>query len=79
MEYVTHTMNNLFAQLGEPSDDFAISRFVETHGPLPGGMHFYEASFWTSAQADFLCKAISDDADWADVADNLNTRLHGGH
>lgn len=76
MESRTHTMNNLFAQLGEPCDESAIARFFETHGPLPSGMLLHEAGFWNSAQAGFLREAISDDADWAEVADRLNARLH---
>lgn len=76
MESRTHTMNNLFAQLGEPCDESAIARFFETHGPLPGSMLLHEAGFWNSAQAGFLREAISEDADWAEVAENLNTQLH---
>jgi len=79
MEHSIHNMSNLFAQLGEPSDELAISRFIETHSPLPNGMKLHEAGFWTVAQADFLSRAISDDADWATVTDDLNAQLHGRH
>lgn len=79
MEHAIHNMSNLFAQLGSPNDEFAISRFIDTHGPLPNGTRLHEASFWTIAQANFLSEAISDDADWAEVADDLNVMLHGRH
>lgn len=79
MESAMHDMCNLFAQLGEPCDDAAISKFIETHAPLPGETLLHEAKFWTSAQAAFLRDAISDDADWAEVADSLNSQLHSGH
>lgn len=77
MEHGIHTLSNLFAQLGKPSDDVSISRFIETHAPLPNGMRLDEARFWTCSQATFLREAISDDADWAEVTDNLNAQLHG--
>lgn len=76
MEQSVHNMSNLFAQLGQPSDELAISAFIESHRPLPGGMLLHEASFWTCAQASFLREAINDDADWAEVADRLNAQLH---
>jgi len=79
MEHSTHNMSNLFAQLGQPSDELSITGFIEAHTPLPGGVRLHEASFWSVAQATFLCEALNDDADWAEVADDLNTQLHGRH
>lgn len=79
MEHSIHNMSNLFAQLGKPNDELAIARFIETHAPLAGGIQLHEATFWTIGQANFLSEAISDDADWAAVADDLNTQLHGRH
>lgn len=79
MEHAIHNMSNLFAQLGKPNDEVAISRFIETHAPLPNGMRLHEASFWTISQASFLSEAISDDADWSEVADDLNVMLHSKH
>jgi hypothetical protein len=35
-----------------------------------------EAPFWTTAQASFLHEEILNDADLAEVIDQLNTRLH---
>jgi len=79
MERPVHDISALFAQLGQASDETAIARFIETHGPLPEGMQLHEAAFWTPAQAAFLREAIGDDADWAEIADTLNGELHARH
>ena len=79
MEKPVHNMRNLFAQLGQPNDDAAIARFIESHSPLPEGIRLHEASFWNRAQASFLCEAILQDADWAEIADELNAELRAPH
>jgi hypothetical protein len=79
MEKHQHSMSNLFAQLGQASDDAAIAHFIETHRPLPESMQLHEAPFWTPAQACFLRESILQDADWAEVADELNAELHTRH
>ncbi|MBI2306168.1 MAG: DUF2789 domain-containing protein [Rhodocyclales bacterium] len=79
MERPTHNMSNLFAQLGEASDEAAIARFIESHRPLPGSIRLHEAPFWKPAQSRFLCEALLDDSDWAEVADALNRDLHVHH
>lgn len=76
MERPVHTLSNLFAQLGRPSDEAAIQQFIATNRPLPGAMRLDEASCWTAAQAAFLRDSILDDGDWAAVVDDLNSRLH---
>lgn len=76
MESSIHTLNNLFAQLGLPSDDIEIDRFIQTHRPLATNLSLSEAPFWSPAQATFLCEEIMKDADWAQVIDQLNVRLH---
>lgn len=76
MELPLHTMSNLFAQLGLPSDESAIERFVAAHAPLPETVMLASAPFWTPTQAAFLQEEISGDADWAEVVDQLNLRLH---
>jgi hypothetical protein len=72
-------LNDLFAQLGLPSDAVVVRRFIETHGPLPEGMLLSDAPFWTPSQAAFLREAILEDADWAQAIDELNVDLHGSH
>ncbi|TBT33456.1 DUF2789 family protein, partial [Vibrio parahaemolyticus] len=34
-----------------------------------------EASFWTHSQAAFLKQAIEEDADWAELVDQLDVML----
>jgi len=76
MEAPMHSLNHLFAQLGLDSDDAAIAKFIQAHGPLQHKTVLSEASFWTPAQAAFLREEISKDADWAEVIDELNALLH---
>ena len=76
MERSVHNLSNLFSQLGKPSDDESIRQFIAAYRPIPGAVRLHEAACWTPAQAAFLCEAILDDADWAEVVDELNSRLH---
>ena len=76
METPMHTLGNLFAQLGLPSDAAAIEQFIQTHGPLQAGIMLCDAPFWTAAQASFLRDEMLNDADWAEVVDELNALLH---
>lgn len=69
-----HNLSNLFAQLGQPNDEAAIAGFIDAR-PLPEGIQLYEAAFWSSPRACFLREAILQDADWAEVADELNAEL----
>ncbi|MGD1983442.1 MAG: DUF2789 domain-containing protein [Chromatiaceae bacterium] len=79
MESPVHTLRDLFAQLGLPSDEVGIARFIDTHGPLPESTLMPDAPFWTSSQAAFLREEALGDADWAAVIDALNVALHGSH
>ena len=76
MESSVHSLNNLFAQLGLPSEQAAIEHFIKTHSPLATNTLLSDAPFWTSAQASFLREEILNDADWAEVIDQLNAKLH---
>lgn len=76
MEAPMHSLNNLFAQLGLPSEDEDIENFIRTHSPIPTDIALSEASFWTPVQAAFLNEEILKNADWAEVIDELNARLH---
>lgn len=75
MEAPIHSMKNLFAQLGLASDPDAIERFIATHSPLPESVELADAPFWTTAQSAFLREEILEDADWAEVVDQLNASL----
>ena len=76
MELSTHTMHDLFDQLGLPSDEASIQRFVARHRPLPQDMALPDAPCWSPAQAQFLREQLHRDADWAEVVDQLNVSLH---
>lgn len=75
MEANLHSMSNLFAQLGLPSEQAAIEDFIATHRPLGDGIVLYRAPFWSASQRAFLKEEIIEDADWATVIDELNGRL----
>lgn len=79
MERPVHNMSHLFAQLGQPNDEAAIARFIESHRPLAETVQLHEAPFWTASQSGFLREALLQDADWAEVADELNAELRARH
>ena len=69
-------INDLFVQLGLPSDEPAIEKFISEHRGLNSAQPLADAPFWNDAQASFLRQALAEDAEWAEVIDELNTRLH---
>ncbi len=76
MESPTHSLPALFQQLGLRADPTSIEKFVSSHSPLKADLKLHEAFFWTPAQAAFLRDEIIEDADWAEVIDQLNEMLH---
>ena len=76
METTIHNITNLFDQLGLPSDNASIDAFILKHSPFANDTLLSDAFFWTTAQASFLREEILNDADWAEVIDQLNQRLH---
>ncbi|MGV8841741.1 MAG: DUF2789 domain-containing protein [Pseudomonas sp.] len=77
MDSPTHSLPSLFKQLGLPNDPSDIEAFISTHSPLPAQLKLADASFWSSAQASFLREEILEDADWAEIVDQLNVLLRG--
>lgn len=75
MDASTHKMRNLFEQLGLPAGDADIARFVAAHRPLADGLALADAPFWSASQAQFLRDEIDDDADWAELVDQLSLML----
>jgi len=75
MQAQLHTMSNLFAQLGLPSEEAAVENFIAAHRPLENDIALYRAPFWSDAQRTFLKEEIIEDADWSAVIDELNGRL----
>lgn len=74
MDTSRHTLATLFAQLGLDNSPTAIRAFIASH-PLPAGHALDKAPFWSPAQAAFLKQALDDDADWAEVVDELASLL----
>jgi hypothetical protein len=79
MEQQRHDLNNLFAQLGLPSDPAAVEAFIAAHRPLPPGVRLADAPFWNPTQSAFLAEELQVDADWAEVIDELNSELGQPH
>lgn len=75
MEVNLHSLGSLFDQLGLPSEPAAIEEFIATHRPLGDSIALYRAPFWSASQRGFLKEEIIEDADWAGVIDELNSRL----
>ncbi|WP_323846805.1 DUF2789 domain-containing protein [Microbulbifer magnicolonia] len=69
-----HNLNDLFAQLGLPSEDAAIEEFLARHH-LQGEEKLSRAPFWSDGQREFLEEAILDDSDWCEAVDELDTLL----
>ncbi|WP_202410522.1 DUF2789 domain-containing protein [Pseudomaricurvus sp. HS19] len=69
-----HTMNDLFSQLGLGASDEAVEHFIDSHH-LAAGECLADAPFWSRSQALFLREAVQDDADWAEIVDQLDARL----
>jgi len=75
MELPVHSLPALFQQLGLAADPASIDAFLATHAPLKADLALEDAFFWTPAQAAFLREEILEDADWAEVVDQLNLML----
>ncbi|QQD19821.1 DUF2789 domain-containing protein [Spongiibacter nanhainus] len=75
MDFGEHSMNRLFQQLGLPDSDKDVESFIIRHRPIPRDLELHEASFWTKSQASFLKQALDEDADWAEIVDELDARL----
>jgi len=75
MDTSPHTLHSLFDQLGLPSWEEAIARFVDDHGPLDAQIELADAGFWSDSQRAFLKESILQDSDWAEVVDQLDALL----
>lgn len=75
MDLTQHTLQSLFEQLGLPGTQADIDSFVTQHRPLPETVRLADAPFWTKSQSQFLREEIAEDADWAEVVDQLNLML----
>lgn len=75
MESPTHSLPSLFKQLGLADDALSIDQFITSHSPLRSDMELADALFWTPSQRAFLRDEILEDADWAEVIDQLSLAL----
>lgn len=75
MESPVHPLSALFDQLGLPSSAPQIEAFIASHRPLAADISLADAAFWEDSQRRFLQQAINDDADWAEVVDELDALL----
>ena len=76
MDTSSHTMEGLFMQLGLNSSKEAIAEFISTHR-VSENEALERASFWSLAQAQFIRECWNNDADWAEIVDQLNSQLRG--
>ncbi|HHF3202218.1 DUF2789 domain-containing protein [Vibrio alginolyticus] len=75
MEMHQHGMAELFQQLGLGSSPQEMKDFINQHRHKRDSASLHEASFWTMSQANFLKQAIEEDADWAELVDQLDVML----
>ena len=75
MDSSINRFTDLFAQLGLPTDNAEIEQFLRQHSPLADDITLPNAPFWTTAQAAFLRDGWREDADWAELVDQLNLAL----
>ncbi|MCP1453593.1 MULTISPECIES: DUF2789 domain-containing protein [Pseudomonas] len=78
METPIHPLSALFKQLGLPDDAQGIDQFITSHSPLKPGLHLADAFFWSEGQRQMLRDEILEDADWAEVIDQLDVLLRKG-
>jgi hypothetical protein len=69
------TMSHLFEQLGLDASEQAIARFIQAH-QLAAGVALADAPCWNAGQRQFLAEQLKEDAQWAEVVDQLNEALH---
>lgn len=75
VEFPIADLGALFAQLGLPDGQEAITAFIRQHKPLPEGIALADAPFWHPAQAALLRNAVAEDAEWAHLVDELDALM----
>ena len=69
------TLKDLFGQLGLPNNQQEMDTFVEEHKGLEQKIRIEDAPFWTVSQAYFLRTSLQEDAEWAELIDQLSALL----
>lgn len=72
---MSHTFTELFKQLGLPNDPKSIESFLTLHRPLSGSTRLEDAAFWSPSQSHFIKEQLANDADWAEVLDQMSVAL----
>lgn len=75
MEIEGHSLAKLFKQLGLDNTEQAIQGFIKKNTPLSSKVKLHEANFWNASQSSFLKQSKDDDADWAEIVDQLDAML----
>lgn len=75
MDKAIHHFDDLFAQLGLPSDAEGIAHFLMVHGSMADGLRLPDAPYWTLSQASFLRDSLLQDSDWSGLVDQLSKAL----
>lgn len=75
MNNAIHHFDDLFAQLGLPSDADGIAHFLTAHASMADGLRLPDAPYWTLSQASFLRDALLQDSDWSGLVDQLSKAL----
>ncbi len=75
MNVTTPTLEALFEQLALPADQQSIENFISQNRGLKDTVHIEDAPFWSASQASFINGALNEDAEWAEVIDQLNNLL----
>ena len=70
-------INELFAQLGLPSEADEIGHFLTIHASMADGFRLPDAPYWTRSQAAFLRESLLQDSDWSGLVDQLSKALRG--
>ena len=77
MDTPSHTLSELFKQLGLPHEHHQIEEFIKAHS-LENTACLCHAEFWSTAQSSFLNEARDADSDWCVLVDELAVRLTQG-
>jgi len=75
MDTITHNLSGLFAQLGLPNSSDEIADFIDRNRPVAKNRAIYELDIFTRSQKQFLHEGLQQDAEWAEVIDELHALL----
>lgn len=70
-----HSISSLFEQLGLGSSEEEMNAFIAANSPLPAVVKLHDAVFWNTSQQTFLRQMKQEDADWAEIVDQLDAML----